>query len=78
MTGRVAIGKDGLVGFLDKAKGLLSQNADKIEQSMEQAVDKAGDLVASKTKGKYADTIDRVQDAAKKALTDRAQSDQQK
>ena len=69
------------MGFLDEAKGLLSQNADKVEQAfeqaMEQAVDKAGDFVDSKTQGKYADTVDKVQDAAKKALTDRAHGDQQ-
>jgi uncharacterized protein YjbJ (UPF0337 family) len=52
------------MGFLDKAKQLLSQNADKVEQ----AIDKAGDIVDSKTEGKYKDTVDKVQDAAKKAV----------
>jgi hypothetical protein len=51
------------MGFLDKAKQLLSQNADKVEQ----AIDKAGDIVDSKTSGKYKDAVDKVQDAAKKA-----------
>lgn len=54
------------MGFLDKAKSLLSQNADKLEQ----AVEKAGDIVDSKTQGKYAETVDKVQDAAKKALNE--------
>ncbi|MCV7315276.1 antitoxin [Mycolicibacillus parakoreensis] len=52
------------MGFLDKAKGLLSKNADKVDQ----AIDKAGDLVDDKTEGKYADTVDKVQEAAKKAI----------
>lgn len=52
------------MGFLDKAKSLLSQNADKVEQ----AIDKAGDIVDEKTSGKYKDAVDKVQDAAKKAV----------
>jgi hypothetical protein len=62
------------VGFLDKAKDLLSSNADKVET----AIDKAGDVIDSKTQGKYSDTIDKVQDAAKnaakKALSDKPPS----
>lgn len=54
------------MGLLDKAKGLLSKNADKVEQ----AINKAGDIVDSKTQGRYAETVDKVQDAAKKALDD--------
>lgn len=61
------------MGFLDKAKDLLSQNADAVEQ----AIDKAGDFVDSKTEGKYADAVDKVQDAAKKALSEGADGDQQ-
>lgn len=52
------------MGFLDKAKDLLAKNADKVDS----AIDKAGDLVDEKTQGKYADTVDKVQDAAKKAV----------
>jgi uncharacterized protein YjbJ (UPF0337 family) len=52
------------MGFLDKAKSLLAQNADKVEQ----AIDKAGDIVDDKTGGKYKDAVDKVQDAAKKAV----------
>jgi MT0933-like antitoxin protein len=51
------------VGFLDKAKDLLSQNADKLET----VIDKAGEFVDDKTDGKYTDTIHKVQDEAKKA-----------
>jgi nucleosome binding factor SPN SPT16 subunit len=52
------------MGFLDKAKDLLSKNADKVET----AIDKVGDVVDDKTQGKYASTVDKVQDAAKKAV----------
>ena len=52
------------MGFLFKAKDLLSENADKVET----AIDKAGDIIDSKTQGKYSDTIVKVQDAAKKAV----------
>jgi hypothetical protein len=52
------------MGFLDKAKGLLAKNADKVET----AIDKAGDIVDKKTQGKYAGQVNKVQDAAKKAV----------
>ena len=51
------------MGFLDKAKDLLAQNADKVET----AIDKAGEFVDEKTKGNYTDAIHKVQDEAKKA-----------
>jgi hypothetical protein len=51
------------MGFLDKAKDLLSQNADTVEM----AIDKAGEFVDDKTQGKYSDTIHKVQEEAKKA-----------
>ncbi len=56
------------MGFLDKAKDLLAKNSDKVDT----AIDKAGDLVDKKTQGKYASTVDKVQDAAKKAVRDNA------
>ncbi|WP_029110248.1 antitoxin [Mycobacterium sp. URHD0025] len=52
------------MGFLDKAKQLLSQNADKVEQ----AIDKAGDIVDDKTQGKYSQHVDKAQEAAKNAI----------
>ncbi|HKV20790.1 MAG TPA: antitoxin [Mycobacterium sp.] len=52
------------MGFLDKAKDLVSKNADKVEQ----AIDKAGDIVDKKTQGKYTGQVDKVQEAAKKAV----------
>jgi hypothetical protein len=51
------------MGFLDKAKDLLAQNADKVDT----AIEKAGEFADEKTKGKYTDAIHRVQDEAKKA-----------
>ena len=52
------------MGFLDKAKSLLSQNADKVEQ----VIDKAGDIVDEKTQGKYSGAVDKAQEAAKNAI----------
>jgi hypothetical protein len=52
------------MGILDKVKGLLSRNADKVDT----AIDKAGDIVDQKTQGKYTSTVDKVQEAAKKAV----------
>ncbi len=52
------------MGSLDKAKSLLSQNADKVEQ----VIDKAGDIVDEKTQGKYSQHVDKAQEAAKNAL----------
>jgi hypothetical protein len=52
------------MAFLDTIKNLLSKNADKVDT----AIDKAGDVVDQKTQGKYAQHVDKVQDAAKKAV----------
>ncbi|PRC43733.1 antitoxin [Mycobacterium sp. ITM-2017-0098] len=54
------------MGILDKAKDLLGKNADKVDT----AINKAGDLVDKKTQGKYASTVNKVQQAAKKAVQD--------
>ena len=35
---------------------------------MDTAIDKAGDIVDQKTQGKYSQHVDKVQDAAKKAV----------
>jgi hypothetical protein len=61
------------MGFLDKAKDLLAQNADKVDT----AIDKAGEFVDSKTQGKYKDTVNKVQEAAKNALNDGDEGNQQ-
>ncbi|MEY8014689.1 antitoxin [Mycobacterium servetii] len=51
------------MGFLDKAKALLSQNAETVEK----AIDTAGAFVDDKTQGNYSDTIHKVAEEAKKA-----------
>ena len=56
------------MGFMDKVRGLLSGNADKVDA----AIDKAGDIVDDKTQGKYKDAVDKVQDAAKKAVEEKS------
>lgn len=61
------------MGFLDKAKDLLAQNA----ETLDAAIDKAGEFVDSKTEGKYKDTVNKVQQAAKNALNDGEKGDQQ-
>jgi MT0933-like antitoxin protein len=52
------------MGFLDSVKKLVGQNANKVET----AIDKVGDVVDSKTGEKYKGVVDKVQDAAKKAV----------
>jgi hypothetical protein len=61
------------MGLLDKIKSLLVQNADKVDT----AIDKAGEFVDSKTEGKYKDAVNKVQEAAKKAIDDDNKGDQQ-
>ena len=61
------------MGILDKAKDLLSQNADKVET----AIDKAGEFVDEKTQGKYSDTIHKVAEEAKKVAGSDATGDDQ-
>ncbi|AMY20044.1 antitoxin [Rhodococcus kroppenstedtii] len=58
---------DELKKLIGKGKQAAAQNSDKIEQ----AVDKAADFADKKTGGKYAQQIDKVQDAAKKAIPDK-------
>jgi nucleosome binding factor SPN SPT16 subunit len=60
------------MSLLDKAKDLLAQNADTVNS----AIDKVGDFVDSKTDGKFSDTVNSVQDAAKNALKDGKKEDQ--
>jgi hypothetical protein len=54
------------MGFLDKVKNLASKNADKVDM----AIEKVGDAVDKKTGDKYKGTVDKVQEAAKKAARD--------
>lgn len=46
------------MSFLDKAKDLLAGHDDKVDE----AIEKAGDVVDDKTGGKYAGQVDQAQD----------------
>ncbi|QIS08672.1 MULTISPECIES: antitoxin [Nocardia] len=48
----------------NKALDLAQQNADKLDV----VIEKAGDLVDKQTEGKFADKIETIEEAAKKAL----------
>lgn len=61
------------MAFLDKLKSLVAKNSDKVDM----AIDKAGDLVDKKTQGKYAQHVDKVQEAAKNAAAKNAPGQQQ-
>ena len=65
------------MGFPDKASDVLAQNADKVETAFETGIDKAGEFVDEKTKGKYTDAIHKVREEAKKAAGPGATGDQQ-
>ena len=52
------------MAFLDKVKDLLSKN----KGAVDSAIEKAGDIVDSKTGGKYAEQVDKAQEAAKNAV----------
>jgi prefoldin subunit 5 len=51
------------MSFLDKAKKLIAENADKVDA----AIDKVGDIVDEKTGDKYQGIVDKAQEAAKNA-----------
>jgi hypothetical protein len=57
------------MGFMDKAKDLLAQNADTVNS----AIEKAGDFVDEKTDGKFKGVVDSAQEAAKNALKDKGE-----
>jgi MT0933-like antitoxin protein len=52
------------MSLLDKVKDLLAKN----KETVDTAIDKAGDVVDTKTQGKFSSTVDKVQEAAKKAV----------
>ena len=54
------------MGFLDDAKKFIDEHDDQVDQ----AIEKAGDLVDDKTGGKYADKVDKVQDIAEEKTGD--------
>ena len=48
------------MGFLDDAEKFIDQH----DEQVDQAIEKAGDLVDQQTGGKYADQVDKAQDVA--------------
>ena len=50
------------MSFLDDAKKFIDEHDDQVDQ----AIEKAGDLVDDKTGGRFADKVDKVQDVAEK------------
>ena len=56
------------MGFLDKAKGKLTEAVDKHGDKISDGLDKAGALADKKTGGKYGDKIATGVDKAKGAL----------
>ena len=54
------------MGFLDDAKKLVDEHDDQVDD----AIEKAGDLVDDKTGGKYADKIDKAQDSPQEKTGD--------
>ncbi|WP_280402747.1 antitoxin [Nocardia carnea] len=55
---------DNLKNLAGKGQEVAAKNSDKINQ----AVDKAGDFLDQKTKGKYADKIQKGKEAARKVV----------
>ncbi len=60
------------MGLLDKIKGMLGGNADKVKDGLE----KAGDMVDEKTDGKFADKVDMAQEKIGEVLEDQAGEDE--
>ena len=56
------------MGLLDKIKGMLGGNADKVKDGLE----KAGDMIDEKTDGKFADKVDMAQEKIGDVLDDQA------
>jgi hypothetical protein len=54
------------MGFLDDAKKFIDEHDDQVDQ----AIEKAGDVIDDRTDGKYADKIDKAQDVAQEKTGD--------
>lgn len=54
------------MGFLDDAKKFIDEHDDQVDQ----AIEKAGDVVDEKTDDKFADKVDKVQDIAEQKTGD--------
>lgn len=59
------------MGLLDKIKGMIGGNADKVKGGLE----KAGDMVDDKTGGKFSDKIDMAEDKIAEALSDEGEAE---
>ena len=59
------------MGLLDKIKGMLGGNADKVKEGVE----KAGDMIDDKTDGKYADKVDMAQEKVEEIIDQQAEDD---
>jgi hypothetical protein len=55
-----------VVGIADKLSEALSDHAD----SLKEGIEKVGDFIDSKTDGKFADKVDKVQDFLTEKLPD--------
>ena len=56
------------MGLLDKIKGMLGGNADKVKDGL----DKAGDMVDEKTGGKFTDKIEMAEEKIGEVIEDQA------
>jgi antitoxin protein of toxin-antitoxin system len=54
------------MGFLDDAKKFIDEHDDQVDQ----AIEKAGDVIDDKTDGAYADKVDKAQDIAEEKTGD--------
>ncbi|MFK8023019.1 MAG: antitoxin [Ilumatobacter sp.] len=59
------------MGLLDKIKGMLGGNADKVKEG----IDKAGDIVDEKTGGEFTDKIDMAEEKIGEVIDDQAEDD---
>ena len=59
------------MGLIDKVRGLTGKHADKVED----AIDKVAEVVDDKTKGRYADQIDKGAEAAKGLVGDEGEQE---
>lgn len=60
------------MGLLDKIKGMLGGNVDKVKDG----VDKVGDMVDEKTGGKFTDKIDMAEEKIGEVIEDQAGEDE--
>ena len=59
------------MGLLDKVKGLIGKNEEKVDD----AIDKTADFVDDKTGGKYSEKIDQAADKAHDVVDDLGNKD---